>query len=321
MGLPRAAIHLLLHESARTQWNGCIATLGRQHVYATYDEIKAMSQAHRISQLRGEPMLHRDPDLRKAGYLSDDCLYELLGFDRSVRVDWSDYEGAEEMLDLNAPVTPGHLCDAFDVVLDSGTVEHVFEIGRALRHCLRMAKPGGRIIHLTPSSNAINHGFYSVSPTLFADFYRSNGCEVEKLWLCRLRGNFVRNRWDVYDCLSSDRNWLPLGRLDGSLWLTYAVIRKAVHVESKTPQQAFYVDTWSDCEPTSIDTQSGQHTHSQLAARAGKVGKAGRLLAATEKWGPLHLAANFGIDLWRNWASARAESRKGRVPFRYVGRY
>jgi SAM-dependent methyltransferase len=317
MGLPRAAIHLLIQEAARTSWRGRIGTLGRQHVYATFDEVCSLAKNAQGSFPEIDPKLHRDPELRNARFLSDDSLYEFLGFEQSVRVDRSDYEGAEESLDLNSAETPAHLKNSFDLVLDSGTIEHIFEIGRAIQHCLQMAKVGGRIIHLTPTSNAVNHGFYSVSPALFADYYRANGCEIEKLRLCRMKGDFVRGSWHVYDCLSSPRNWLPLGRLDGSLWLTYAVVKKMASIEPKIPQQSFYVDTW---QSSSNEIKQRESEPSQ-PTEASPIGKAERILMATKNWPAVHRIANHGISTWRTWINSRREKREGKVPFRYVGRF
>lgn len=317
MGLPRAAIHLLIQEAARTNWQGRIGTLGRQHVYATFDEIKSLASKSSGTFRSIDPILHRDPELREAGFLSDDSLYEFLGFDQSVRIDRSSYEGAEESLDLNSQETPDHLANAFDLILDSGTIEHIFEIGRAMQHCLRMTKLGGRIIHLTPTSNAVNHGFYSVSPALFADYYRTNGCEIEKLWLCRMTSNFVRGPWDVYDCLSSDRNWLPLGRLDGALWLTYAVIKKVTILQPQIPQQSFYVDTWQ----TSDGTRDGKGRESPQSNEATRDGKAEQLLKATENWRTINKFAHLGVKAWRNWINARREKAEGKIPYRYIGRF
>jgi SAM-dependent methyltransferase len=317
MGLPRAAIHLLIQEAARTQWHGRIGTLGRQHVYATYKEVRSLAQNAPRSFPDIDPKLHREPELRNAGFLSDDSLYEFLGFGQSVRIDRSDYEGAEEALDLNSAETPNHLKNSFDLVLDSGTIEHIFEIGRAIQHCLQMAKVGGRIIHLTPTSNAVNHGFFSVSPALFADFYRANGCEIEKLWLCRMKGDFVRGSWDVYDCLSSNRNWLPLGRLDGALWLTYAVVKKVASIELQTPQQSFYVDTW---QSSSSGIDEGESEPRQFN-ESNQLGKAERLLEATKNWRTIHWIATQVISTWRNWINARREKREGKIPYHYVGRF
>jgi SAM-dependent methyltransferase len=262
--------------------------------------------------------LHRDPVLRSRGYVSDDSMYEMLGFRKSVRIDQSDYEGSDEQLDLNLRETPPSLCNAFDLILDSGTIEHVFDIGQAMKHCLQMTRPGGRIVHLTPSSNAINHGFYSVSPALYADFYTASGCVVEKLWLCRMPKSFERGPWQVYDCLRSDRNWLPLGRLDGSIWFTFAVIRKGNAAIPMTPQQSFYVSTWSQKEKPE---NAEKLPRSGLLSDEPSDTRAGRLLQATKKWPVLHTLAGGLITQWRRIINVNQERRRGRVPFPFVGTF
>lgn len=318
MGLPKAAINLLLNEARSEPFSGSVATLGRQHVYLAGGELQLMAKAAEVSLVSVETQLHRDPVLKAHGYLSDDSLYAMLGFSRSVRIDQSSYEAADEQLDLNTQETPEALCDAFDVVLDSGTIEHVFNIGQAMSHCLKMTRSGGRIIHLTPSSNAVNHGLYSISPTLYADFYSASGCTVEKLWLCQMPRNFERGKWHVYDCLKTDRNWLPLGRLDGSTWFTFAVIRKGKAACPVVPQQSFYVSTWSnDKRPESAvpSNQSGRMEDEPPDSRAGQ------LLRWAAMAPGLQQIAWFLVTRWRAYLAGKQERGRGRVPYPFVGTF
>ena len=60
------------------------------------------------------------------------------------------------------------------MIIDGGTMEHIFHIPNVLNNIYRMLRVGGRIIHISPSSNYVDHGFYSFSPTLFYDFYQTN---------------------------------------------------------------------------------------------------------------------------------------------------
>ncbi len=206
MGIPRAAVKLLLDEAVRQRFSGSIVTLGRQHVYVTADEVRRMATERGIVLPHVPEELHREPKLAARGFVSDDCLFGMLGFEKVVRVDYSDYEAPDEILDLNSSQTPAMLERAFDVVLDFGTIEHIFDIAAALRHCCRMVRPGGRIIHLTPSSNCVEHGFFSVSPTLFSDFYSASGFDVDRVLLCRLPGDTARGVWNVYDYLGHRRD-------------------------------------------------------------------------------------------------------------------
>lgn len=83
--------------------------------------------------------------------------------------------GVEILCDLNRQMFTR---PAYDLVLDVGTAEHCFNIGQALMNMAGMVKVGGYILHENPHSGWGNHGFYSLHPTLFNDFYTQNGFEM-----------------------------------------------------------------------------------------------------------------------------------------------
>lgn len=84
--------------------------------------------------------------------------------------------GCENILDLNEPLPLGKPLQ-FDIVLDIGTLEHVFHIGQAALNMASMVKYGGFIFHENPY-NMGNHGFYGMNPTWYADFYRQPGFKL-----------------------------------------------------------------------------------------------------------------------------------------------
>ena len=81
-------------------------------------------------------------------------------------VDASDYEGSSVVHDLNDPL-PEAMRGRYSVVLDAGTLEHVFDYPQALRNCLDAVKVGGHFIAITPTNNQLGHGFYQFSPELY----------------------------------------------------------------------------------------------------------------------------------------------------------
>lgn len=89
-------------------------------------------------------------------------------------LDCSDFEEATVVRDLNVPV-PAEMWNRFDLIVDGGTLEHVFDVRQSLTNIGRMLTPGGRIIHVSPTNNWVNHGFYQFSPRLFYDYYAANG--------------------------------------------------------------------------------------------------------------------------------------------------
>jgi SAM-dependent methyltransferase len=98
-----------------------------------------------------------------------------LGFHEIESLDVSDYEGATILGDLNDPELPTKIGRQFDLIYDSGTLEHVFNAPIALQTLVRMVSPGGIIVHATPTNGFMDHGFWQVSPDLFHSFYRSQG--------------------------------------------------------------------------------------------------------------------------------------------------
>ncbi|MGH6693484.1 MAG: hypothetical protein ACREF4_22690, partial [Gammaproteobacteria bacterium] len=64
-----------------------------------------------------------------------------------------------------------------DLLLDTGTIEHCFNIGQAAVNLATLVKQGGFIIQGLPF-NMYNHGFYNINPTWFHDFFPDNGFEI-----------------------------------------------------------------------------------------------------------------------------------------------
>lgn len=101
-------------------------------------------------------------------------LLRLLRFD-PLSVDLVPARGCEQFLDLNQPPNPHHL-GRYACVLDN-VAHHCFDVGRALRSIAAMVRLGGYVLHVTPL-NMVNHGFYTLNPTLLHDFYTANGYTV-----------------------------------------------------------------------------------------------------------------------------------------------
>lgn len=307
MGLQPAAASLLLDEARRRPFSGSVATLGRQHVYFTYDMLAERAARARVKLAPGPITLHREPMLARQGFLSDDSFLATLGFSHCVRIDVSDYEASEEIFDLNADETPLHLVGRFDVVLDTGTLEHVFHVPNALKHLYRLVKPGGRIIHNTPASNHLDHGFWMFSPTLFQDYYAANGFEINAIRLVRFTPRHTSDPWLVYDYtpgyLTGDVMW---GGLDDAMYSTFVVVTKTPGSTcDRIPQQGWYLRRWGE-SPDSAGAEPG---------------KAAALLRRVEGSRLLTLAAKGLIRSWRATEPLRKRIRRKGLGLKPVARY
>jgi SAM-dependent methyltransferase len=163
MGISRGAVRLLAMAFEGEPARGSVITFGVQSVHATIRE---------AAQWLGKGAMHTSGDGGRR--ISQEELFRMLGFARVESIDFYDAEGPTYVLDLNRPV-PAPLHGCFDLVYDGGTAEHCFCSAEVLCNALRLAKPGGRVIHHVPVNNWIDHGFYQFSPTLFFDFYGENG--------------------------------------------------------------------------------------------------------------------------------------------------
>lgn len=164
-----------------------------------------------------------------------------LGFEKVSGLDYDDFEGADIVCDLNLPISEDNI-EKFDVVFDGGTMEHVFNVKCFLENIDRLLCLGGIVIHEVPSSNAIDHGFYSFSPTLFLDYYTKQGYEVIEIFL------IAKNKYKakVYQYFPKEpgseisENW---GKKSINVW---CVARKVSGLNNlETPQQNKYVNAWS----------------------------------------------------------------------------
>lgn len=182
MGLLKTHLHLLAMESKKHPIRGQVLTLGQQSVYARLEQVEKIIRSRDVQT----KTLPKDFDTRNKipawkGTIWDrntnsQAALTLLGADKVVVTDVSDYENPDFLMDFNQPVDRSRY-STFDVVLDVGTLEHIFDVPTALENMIRMTKVGGEIILILPASGAIDHGFYSFSPTLLHDYFKANGFE------------------------------------------------------------------------------------------------------------------------------------------------
>lgn len=168
---------LLLHE-----WNssgvafGDTACLGRQGLHVSATRLQRNLNEVGLNNVNSE-------DILKEGNGYWEPFIRCLGGRLTDSIDISDYEGASVLLDLNSPIADIYK-GKYDTVIDSGTLEHVFNFPVAIKNCMEMVKPNGRMIMITPANNFMGHGFYQFSPELFFRvFSEENGFRIDNILL------------------------------------------------------------------------------------------------------------------------------------------
>lgn len=85
---------------------------------------------------------------------------------------------ADLRFDLNLPL-PVSLHEQFDVLLDIGTIEHVFDTRQVCVNYLSLVKLGGNLCLHVPVSGYYRHGLHTFSPELIRRMLQENGCELK----------------------------------------------------------------------------------------------------------------------------------------------
>ena len=244
MGIVLNTAYLIMQEGLRRPFHGKILQMGKQDVYLSWDVLQNLAK-HLNYPLR--PLMDSEIQLNKKDWcipmkmITDTSFFHALGFAEVLSMDYSSAEGADYIWDVNNLV-PGEHHEKYDVVFDGGTCEHVFNVPNFLLNVCLMATVEGRIIHDSPTSALIDHGFYSIQPTLYHDFYGANNFEINKL--CVGKQEKERMLTHTAEQLPYTPGMYDLHKtwaLDGKIYGTFCVATKRSEFKAMiTPQQSLW---------------------------------------------------------------------------------
>lgn len=102
-----------------------------------------------------------------------------------------DFDGtkAAQKLDLNRPIPNGPV--AWDVVINHGTMEHIFNVAQFLLTMHDACADGGLMIHDSPFTGWIDHGFYNFHPTFYYDLAAKNGYEIVSMAMHEIKSRRI----------------------------------------------------------------------------------------------------------------------------------
>jgi hypothetical protein len=146
-----------------------------------------------------------------------------------------DFEGtpAAHRMDLNRPLA---LSRRFDVVVNHGTAEHIFNIAQVFRTMHDYTVPGGLMMHESPFTGWVDHGFYSPQPTLFWDLAEYNQYQLRGMFIEDLTARNlvqIRTREEIYELARAKR--LP----ENSMLFT-VLSKDVVERPFQVPIQGYY---------------------------------------------------------------------------------
>ncbi|MBF0284691.1 MAG: hypothetical protein HQL51_09550 [Magnetococcales bacterium] len=173
MPLGRYQAQLFLELSQRFPLQGALGAVGRLH-----PSILRRGELRALFREAGRTLPASWNDAPDDGLVDEREFAAAFGLTGPRSIDRDGYEGAEILQDLNLAPPAAEHHELFDVLYNNGSMEHVFHLPHFLRNCFHFLKPGGIVIHSTPSNNQVEHGFYQFSPTFFWDYYTVNRYRV-----------------------------------------------------------------------------------------------------------------------------------------------
>lgn len=190
-----------------------------------------------------------------------DAFLHSYGFDWVGSLDYSDFEGANFIWNLNQPLLKpsGPIADvlgSFDLILDYGTSEHVFNPSVAYWNAIALLRQGGYLNSVLPVLGFCDHGIYQFSPSFFYAIERPE-LKLEALYF------FVHGRQPgplmIWDGLSPEFREHVHGAFDGSFaanclqylnepivaWALFKKVREVIHDDFlHNTQQPVYQAQW-----------------------------------------------------------------------------
>lgn len=238
MGLDKNGIKCLLYAKSLKVDFSKTAMIGRQCLHLSPSDLK--------KDLR-EFGYHVDKNLISAlfqesnGYA--ESLIKYLGGETSDSFDMSDYEGATHIHDMNQEL-PEHFRKRYSVVIDGGSLEHIFNFPVAIRNCMEMLVAGGHYLGIVPANNFMGHGFYQFSPDLFFSIFTGeNGFQLVKMIIFENRENAIC--FSVKDPKMVKRRITLINNNPTYLFVIAKKISESATSEI-TSFQSDYLSLWSD---------------------------------------------------------------------------
>lgn len=238
MGFDVQGVRFLLWAHRNGAQFGRTALIGRQELFIDPGSLAQILKCYDIQQNEAEI---RGLLTEAKGFAEP--LLHLLGARDITSVDASGYEGASVVHDMNLKI-PDSLQGGFSLVIDAGTLEHIFNFPRAIQNCMEMVEVGGHLVVVTPANNFMGHGFYQFSPELFFRVCSdAHGFQVVKLILCEVD---PRGRWyEVVDPAKAGRRVEMVNSKPAYLMVLARRVRQSP-ILSVTPQQSDYTVLWQE---------------------------------------------------------------------------
>ena len=257
MGISKLFAEMIVREHIFRPMTGEVLVVGRQTVALEPREARSFMRGLGVVP-PASGALEVDVDTRHSdgSTISDRAFFGLLGLGALKSLDVSDYEKADIIHDLSAPL-PEHLLGTADIIVDGATLDNVFNPAQALISLAGMLRPAGRLFLYNIGSNH-NCPYTILTPLWFYDYFVGNGFP-RVLVYASVRSNLGRN---VFVVAPQNVSYLtPNIRSEFETTLLVLAERGAASSYEQTPIQHQY-------RPSDADARHRQNIELTLGTRA-----------------------------------------------------
>lgn len=131
--------------------------------------------------------------------------------------------------------------NSFSTVINHGTLEHVFDVANVLKVMHINCAVGGLLIHESPFTGWIDHGFWTIQPTLYYDLAAANGYDLRLMAVTHIdHGSAVE--------IHSREQLLKMAAAGGvpNNAMLFVAMRKIKDAPFVIPMQGVYAQTISE---------------------------------------------------------------------------
>ncbi len=234
MGIDYNGARVLLHFKELGVDFSETATIGRQTLSLSIGDLQRAINNHRRSA-------ETDCQVFYAADGFAEPFLRFIGAGNIASFDYSDYQMATHLHDMNLKIAPG-FHEKFSAVFDGGSLEHVFNFPVAIKNCMDMVKTGGHFISICPANNFLGHGFYQFSPELFFSvFSPANGFATIKILAFEDRPDTK-----IYEVIPPESLGERVTLINNRPVYLAVLARKCRHeTELRIPQQSDYKLEWN----------------------------------------------------------------------------
>lgn len=194
MGITAPFLKLIIKENNHKPLEGKLMVIGKQTIGVSKDELRKIFESHNLSfdnlsKIKNfdNQTLHGKRYKSKKFFHDHDVFKNISPNLRYNSLDRSKYEGAKIVQDMNFPLNK-KLNNKFDVIIDGGCMDNLFNPINFITNVSKMLKPGGRFMcanHFFQAPGA----FLTFNPEWYYGFFAVNNYKDVKVYVALAKKN------------------------------------------------------------------------------------------------------------------------------------